>query len=83
MTRALTPEPWTAQALCAQVDGELFFPEKGQPSSPAKAICAECPVRALCLAKAMSMSPPPAGVWGGMSERQRRTLATAARRGAA
>ena len=42
-------EVW-ASALCAQVDPELFFPEKGQPSAPAKAVCARCPVTALCLA---------------------------------
>jgi WhiB family redox-sensing transcriptional regulator len=42
-------EVW-ASALCAQVDPDLFFPEKGQPSAPAKAVCARCPVTALCLA---------------------------------
>jgi WhiB family transcriptional regulator, redox-sensing transcriptional regulator len=36
-------------ALCAQVDPELFFPEKGGTPAPAKSICARCPVTALCL----------------------------------
>ena len=35
-------------ALCAQVDPELFFPEKGQPSRAALAVCAACPVRDTC-----------------------------------
>ena len=35
-------EVW-ASALCAQVDPELFFPEKGQPAAPAKAVCARVP----------------------------------------
>ena len=83
MTRALTPEAWTDQALCAQVGGDEWFPDKGESNRRAKAICAECPVRALCLAKAMSIHPPPDGVWGGLSERERRKLATAARRDAA
>ena len=38
-------EVW-AGALCAQVDPELFFPEKGEPTRDAKAVCAACPVRA-------------------------------------
>ena len=36
------------EALCAQTDPELFFPERGQPSRKALAVCAACPVRAEC-----------------------------------
>lgn len=62
-------EVW-ASALCAQVDPDLFFPEKGQPSAPAKAVCAECPVTALCL---VTFGPLVAdGVVGGLTAQERR-----------
>ena len=62
-------EVWTS-ALCAEVDPELFFPEKGQPSAPAKAVCARCPVTALCLA---TFGPLVAdGVVGGLTAQERR-----------
>jgi WhiB family redox-sensing transcriptional regulator len=61
-------EVW-ASALCAQVDPDLFFPEKGQPSAPAKAVCARCPVTALCLATFGPLVDH--GVVGGLSERER------------
>ena len=56
-------------ALCAQVDPELFFPEKGGTSAPAKAVCAACPVTALCL---VTFGPLVAGgVVGGRTARER------------
>ena len=62
-------EVW-ASALCAQVDPELFFPGKGDPTAPAKAVCAACPVTALCLA---TFGPLVAeGVVGGLSAQERR-----------
>lgn len=63
-------EPWMADALCAQTDPEAFFPEKGGSSRAAKKVCAECPVRAECLAYALEHGER-YGVWGGMSERDR------------
>jgi len=62
-------EVW-ASALCAQVDPELFFPEKGQPSAPAKAVCAACPVTALCLATFGPLVDH--GVVGGLTAEERR-----------
>jgi len=41
-------EAWMEDALCAQVDPDLFFPEKGASSAPAKSVCAVCPVIAEC-----------------------------------
>src|SRR5215207_5779220 len=61
-------EVW-ASALCAQVDPELFFPEKGQPSGPAKAVCAACPVTALCLATFGPLVDH--GVVGGLTAQER------------
>ena len=64
-------EVWVS-ALCAEVDPDLFFPEKGQPSAPAKAVCARCAVTALCLA---TFGPLVAdGVVGGLTARERRHL---------
>ena len=67
------PPYWTAAALCAQVDPEMFYPEKGTPAAPARMICAACPVRAQCLDDALARGEP-WGIWGGMTERERRAL---------
>lgn len=65
------PEDWTVLALCAQVDGDLFFPEKGGSTREAKRICQGCEVREQCLAFAVEHQVR-FGVWGGLSERERR-----------
>ena len=65
---------WREDALCAQVDPELFFPEKGQPSRDAKKICATCDVREQCLQWAMAANQRH-GVWGGLTARERSSLA--------
>lgn len=67
------PAPWTASALCAQTDPEVFYPEKGESTLPAKRVCARCPVRSECLEEALSRNER-YGVWGGLSERERRAL---------
>ena len=66
-------EPWMDQALCTQVDPELFFPIVGSNVNPARRVCRECPVRAECLAYALEHDLRH-GVWGGTSERQRERL---------
>ena len=65
---------WRDLALCAQVDPELFFPDKGESSRPAKRVCASCEVRTECLQEALDRGER-FGVWGGLSERERRVLA--------
>lgn len=67
------PPPWTRDALCSQTDPEAFFPEKGQPTRRAKAICARCQVRAECLAYALK-NRERFGIWGGLSAMERRAL---------
>src|SRR5829696_4347624 len=62
-------EVW-ASALCAQVDPELFFPEWGGNAEPAKAVCARCPVTALCLATFGPLVEH--GVVGGLTAGERR-----------
>jgi WhiB family redox-sensing transcriptional regulator len=73
MTSILIPPAWTAQGLCAQVDPELFFPEKGGSTRDSKDVCAVCPVRVECLTWALDHDERH-GVWGGLSERERRRL---------
>ena len=68
------PADWRDQALCAQTDPELFFPDKGGTSAPAKRVCARCPVRAECLQDALDTGER-FGIRGGLSERERRKLA--------
>lgn len=69
----VTPEPWTAEALCAQTDPEAFFPEKGGSTRQAKSVCAACPVIDECLRYALDRDER-FGIWGGTSERERRRI---------
>lgn len=64
---------WQADALCAQTDPEAFFPEKGGSTREAKRICENCEVRAQCLEYALQ-NDERFGIWGGLSERERRRL---------
>lgn len=77
MTAALFG-PVLEQALCAEVDTEIFFPEKGGSDTAAKTVCRRCPVQTECLQYAMDH--PVDGVWGGTSVHERRHLARAADR---
>ena len=63
---------WHDLARCAETDPEMFFPEKGESVRPAKRVCAGCEVRAECLQDALDRGER-FGVWGGLSERERRT----------
>ena len=64
---------WQADALCAQTDPEAFFPEKGGSTRDAKRICTTCDVRDQCLEYALQ-NDERFGIWGGLSERERRKL---------
>lgn len=68
-----SPESWTERALCAETDPDAFFPEKGGPTWPAKQVCRACDVQAECLEYALSRNER-WGVWGGLSEQERRPL---------
>ena len=67
------PMGWQERALCAQTDPEAFFPEKGGSTREAKRICQGCEVRAECLEYALA-NDERYGIWGGLSERERRKL---------
>ena len=64
---------WQADALCAQTDPEAFFPEKGGSTRDAKRVCEACTVKDACLEYAMA-NDERFGIWGGLSERERRRL---------
>jgi WhiB family redox-sensing transcriptional regulator len=71
----LTPDDplWQDRALCAQTDPEAFFPEKGGSTREAKRICMGCEVRDACLEYALAHDER-FGIWGGLSERERRRV---------
>ena len=64
---------WQERGLCAQTDPEAFFPEKGGSTREAKKVCLTCDVRQQCLEYALAHDER-FGIWGGLSERERRKL---------
>ncbi len=71
---------WQERALCAETDPEAFFPEKGGSTREAKKVCLSCEVRSECLEYALTHDER-FGIWGGLSERERRRLRRAAAAG--
>ncbi len=65
--------PWATKARCLQAEPDTFFPEKGGSTREAKRICSECEVREPCLEYALE-NDEHFGIWGGLSERERRRL---------
>ena len=63
---------WSAQAACRTTDPDELFVQ-GAAQNRAKAVCTGCPVRTECLADALD-NRVEFGVWGGMTERERRLL---------
>ncbi|QGK68939.1 WhiB family transcriptional regulator [Allosaccharopolyspora coralli] len=60
----LDSAPGVGQDLPCRRDPDLWFAESPAELERAKALCADCPVRAECLAGALSRAEP-WGVWGG------------------
>ncbi len=65
---------WMQDALCPQVDPEIFFPERGESPAPAKKVCALCPAREQCLSAALDRGEDEPGVWGGTTQHERRKM---------
>jgi WhiB family transcriptional regulator, redox-sensing transcriptional regulator len=63
---------WSKDALCRNADPDELFVQ-GAAQNRAKAMCMGCPVRTECLADALD-NRVEFGVWGGMTERERRAL---------
>ena len=75
---ACDPPDWRSDAACRDADPELFFPDGDITSAraqvkTAKLICRGCPVSATCLNWALA-SGQEAGIWGGLTEEERRRL---------
>lgn len=64
---------WQDAANCLGVDPDLFFPERGASSHEAKEVCRACDARLACLEYAL-VNGEKFGIWGGLSERERRRL---------
>lgn len=64
---------WQDYANCRGADADLFFPERGASTRKAKAICTACEVKDECLDFAI-VNGEKFGIWGGMSERERRRV---------
>ena len=71
MTAALTTQQWRQYARCLGADPDVFYPASEEGAEEAKAICAVCPVREPCLEYAITAREKQ-GVWGGLTERERR-----------
>lgn len=63
---------WTTRAACRTADPDALFVQ-GAAQNRAKVICQGCQVRTECLADALD-NRVEFGVWGGMTERERRAL---------
>jgi WhiB family redox-sensing transcriptional regulator len=76
-------ERWRQHAACQEADPEVFFPVgvtgAAVPAiAAAKAICAECAAQAACLEFAVTTNQE-YGIWGGLSEEERRDVRRARR----
>lgn len=70
---------WQKNAACRHLDPDLFFPEGTLGGAllqirEAKRVCGGCPVRVPCLRWALTTGQD-AGIWGGMTEEERRRVA--------
>jgi WhiB family redox-sensing transcriptional regulator len=75
---------WRERAACLDEDPELFFPPgRNGPAlaqtAHAKTVCGRCLVIAECLKWAMATGQD-AGVWGGLSADERRSVSLMRRR---
>ncbi len=64
---------WRDYGACRTRPDINFFPERGESTREAKAVCTTCPVQAICLDVALANSER-FGIWGGLSERERRRI---------
>ena len=81
VTVQMTERTWQLRAACRGPESALFFPpttperkdERDLREAKAKAICGECPVQTECLDYALGIREPH-GIWGGLTEAERRLL---------
>jgi WhiB family redox-sensing transcriptional regulator len=70
---ALSIDRWIDSAACASADPAIFFPGGDQSDTEAKQCCASCPVRDRCRDYALAAREE-FGVWGGLSEDERKAI---------
>jgi len=73
----LEERPWSVFATCKDIKDVSFFPQNKAEERAAAAICSICPVSEDCLNHALATNER-FGMWGGVSEKQRRILARTA-----
>lgn len=73
LDRSGLPSDWAKDANCKGTDTNLFYPERGENTREAVAVCVGCLVVEQCLHYAISNNIK-VGIWGGLSERQRRAM---------
>ena len=78
---AATP-PWKSRAACRGLSSEVFYPADDDAVATAKSICASCRVAPDCLEHAIAVREKD-GIWGGATERERRSIVRRRRRAAA
>jgi WhiB family redox-sensing transcriptional regulator len=62
---------WRLRSACRGLDPDIFYPSSDEEAEEAKGICADCPVQQVCLEFALTHRERD-GVWGGLTERERR-----------
>ncbi|SDL30277.1 WhiB family transcriptional regulator [Microbacterium azadirachtae] len=72
-TRTAAALAWQSNATCAEIGGDAWFPEQGEPSADAIAVCTTCPARTPCLLYALNERID-YGIWGGRTAHQRAQL---------
>ncbi|HEY2550793.1 MAG TPA: WhiB family transcriptional regulator [Streptosporangiaceae bacterium] len=71
-------DDWRSGAACLSADPDLFFPISATPASAsqvscARAYCARCEVRSDCARFALE-HPEVQGIWGGLTDAERKSL---------
>jgi WhiB family redox-sensing transcriptional regulator len=64
---------WRQKAACQGLDPDIFYPVSEDDADEAKSICAQCGVRQVCLEFALAQRERD-GVWGGLTDRERRRV---------
>ncbi len=64
---------WHRLALCRGTDPDRWFPGRGAPVAAQRLLCRSCPARVDCFAASLT-NHEKLGIWGGLSERERRML---------
>jgi WhiB family redox-sensing transcriptional regulator len=70
--RSIMVKDWAQHGACGKAEPDALF-VRGAAQQAAKKVCMGCPVIAECLADSLD-NQTQFGVWGGMTERERRAL---------